>query len=172
MTDADAAKITAKKEAKQLSNVDKKCWWKKRVGKTRHYRDWYNPQCVFDILENLTEGNYVGTDEGGVLLKEERMTDADADKVDVNAKSDAPDASDASNGSKIDNPKINVKRGIGKRYAVPITLFWRVYLRHQALHDSQSNGEVVYTGKFDATIDAEKEAKEEAKKEGTKAYAE
>ena len=56
-------------------------------------------------------------------MKEERMTDADADKVDVNAKSDAPDASDASNGSKIDNPKINVKRGIGKRYAVPITLF-------------------------------------------------
>ena len=45
-------------------------------------------------------------------------------------------------------------------------------MRHQALHDSQSNGEVVYTGKFDATIDAEKEAKEEAKKEGTKAYAE
>ena len=105
-------------------------------------------------------------------MKEERMTDADADKVDVNAKSDAPDASDASNGSKIDNPKINVKRGIGKPCAVPITLFLRVYLRHQALRDSQSDGDVAYTGKFDATIDAEKEAKKEIKKEAKKAYAE
>ena len=52
------------------------------------------------------------------MLKEERMTDADADKVDVNAKADAPNASDAFNGSKIKNSKINVKRGIGKPCAI------------------------------------------------------
>ena len=48
------------------------------------------------------------------------MADADVAKVDVNAKADAPDASDASN---IDTPKINMKRGIGKPCAVAITLY-------------------------------------------------
>ena len=43
------------------------------------------------------------------------MVDADAAKVDANAKSDAPDASED---SKVDTPRINVKMGIGKPGAV------------------------------------------------------
>ena len=41
-------------------------------------------------------------------------------------------------------------------------------LRHHALHESQSAGEVSDTGKFDAKIYAKKEAKEEAKKSDAK----
>ena len=59
-------------------------------------------------LDNLISKKDDGTGDGGVLVTQDRMTDADADKVDANAKSDAPDASDASN---IDTPKIDVKIG-------------------------------------------------------------
>ena len=67
-------------------------------------------------LENLTSGKDGGTGEGGVLLTQEMMSDADAAKVDVKEKSVAPnpsDASDASDASKINTPKIDAKRGIG-----------------------------------------------------------
>ena len=88
------------------------------------------------------------------------MADTDAAKVDANAKADAPDASDC---SKIDNLKIDVKRGIGKPCTVAIALSQSVSLRQQALHESHSYGEGAYTLKFDATIEAKKEAKKEAK---------
>ena len=42
------------------------------------------------------------------------MSDADVAKVDADAKADAPDASDTSDDSKIDTPKIDVKKGTGK----------------------------------------------------------
>ena len=73
-------------------------------------------------------------------MTQERTADADTTKVDANAKDDAPDASDtydASGDSKIDTPKINVKRRIGKPYAVAIALSRQVSLRQQALHDTQ-----------------------------------
>ena len=60
-------------------------------------------------LDDLTAGKGGGTVEGGVLVTQERTTDADAAKVDANAKSDASDTSDASDGSKIDTPKDLVK---------------------------------------------------------------
>ena len=60
--------------------------------------------------------------EGGVLVTQERIKDADAAKVDANAKSDAPYTSDASDSSNIDTPKIDVNRGIGKLCAVVIEL--------------------------------------------------
>ena len=83
------------------------------------------------------------------------MADADVAKVDVNAKADAPDASDASN---IDTNKIDVKRGIGKPCAVAIVLYRHVSLRQQTLCDAQSYGEDADTGKFDAKKEAKKEA--------------
>ena len=61
-----------------------------------------------------------GTGEGGVLVTQERMTDYDTVKADVNAKSDA---SDASNASKINTPKIDVKRGIIEPCAATIALY-------------------------------------------------
>ena len=67
-------------------------------------------------LGNLAAGKDGGTGEGGVLVTQERMEDADAAKVDENGKADAPDA------SKIDTNKINVKRGIRKPCAVAIAL--------------------------------------------------
>ena len=79
------------------------------------------------------------------------MIDADAAKVDANPKSDAPDASN------INTPKIDVKRRIKKPCDDNIVLSFYVYLRQQALHDSQSYGEVIDTGKFDATIDVKKD---------------
>ena len=51
------------------------------------------------------------------------MKDANAAKVDANAKADASDA------SKIDTPKIDVKIGIVKPCDVAIILSCRVYLR-------------------------------------------
>ena len=48
-----------------------------------------------------------------------------------------------------------VKRRIGKPCAVAIVLYLCVSLRQKDLRDAQSDGEVTYTGKFDA----EKEAK-------------
>ena len=64
--------------------------------------------------ENLTSGKDSGTGEGGLLMMKERMKDTDVAKFDINAKSDVPDASDASNGSNIDNTKVNVNREIVK----------------------------------------------------------
>ena len=65
-------------------------------------------------LENPTDKNQGGTGEGVVLVMQESMTDTDVAKVDTNAKADNPDASNASNASKIDTPKIDVKIGILK----------------------------------------------------------
>ena len=63
------------------------------------------------------------------MLIKERKTDADVAKVDANEKSDAPNASVASDGSKIDTPNIDMKRGIEKPCAVVIALSWRMYFR-------------------------------------------
>ena len=79
-----------------------------------------SPSVSLRQLDNLTSGKDGGTFEGGVLVNQERMIDADTAKVDVNAKADAPDASAA---SEIDTPKIDVKRGIGKLCAVVIALY-------------------------------------------------
>ena len=54
----------------------------------------------------MTAGKGGGTGEGGVLVTQERMVDSDTAKVVANAKADASDA------SKINTLKINVKRGI------------------------------------------------------------
>ena len=70
-------------------------------------------------MENLTSYKYCGTCGGGVLVTQERMIDADGDKVDADTKTAAPYASDASN---IDTPNIDVKRGIGKPCTVAIEL--------------------------------------------------
>ena len=118
-------------------------------------------------MENLKAGKYCGNDEGGILVTQERMKYFDASKVDANEKEGAPDTSNAFDGSKIDTPKINVKRGKGKICSVAITLSQRLSLRQQALRDSQPDGEGSDTGKFDA----KKEAKKEEKKEATKADA-
>ena len=88
-------------------------------------------------MDSLAAGKDFGTGEGGVLVTQERMTDTDVAKVDANAKSDAPDPSDASN---IDTPNINVKRGMGETCAVAIALSRRVSLIQQALLDSQLDG--------------------------------
>ena len=106
-------------------------------------------------LDSLPYGNYGGTGEGGLLFMQVRMTDTDAAKVDVNAKSDAPDALDT---SKIDTPNIDVKRGIGKPRAVVISMSWYVSLIQQALRDSLSYGEGTDTGKLDAKKRGKKEA--------------
>ena len=87
------------------------------------------------------------------------MTYADTYKVDANAKADVPDASDASDASKIDTPNIDVKRGVGKPCAVAIVLSRRLYLRNKALCNANSAGEGSDTGKLDATIDAKKRYK-------------
>ena len=118
-----------------------------------------SPSLSLRQLENLKSGNYVGTGEGGGLVTQERTTESDTAKVDTSAKSDAPDASNASDGSKINNPKIYVEKGIGKPCAVAILLSQHIYLRQQALRDAHSDGEGVDTGNFDATIHAKKEAK-------------
>ena len=52
-------------------------------------------------------------------MTQDRMADADMDKVDANVKSDAPDASKDSN---INTTNMDVKRGMGKRCAVVISL--------------------------------------------------
>ena len=81
------------------------------------------------------------------------MTDADAPKVDANAKADAPDASDA---SKIDTPMIYVKTGIGKQCDIFIVLSRSISLRERDLRDTPSASEVSDTRDFDAAIDAKK----------------
>ena len=93
-------------------------------------------------LEKLTSGKDGGTSEGGVLVAQERITDADAANIDANEKVDASDVSN------VDTPKIGVNRGIGKPCAVAIALYRRVFLRQHALHDAQSYGEGADTGQF------------------------
>ena len=73
-------------------------------------------------MDNLKASKDCGTGEGGVLVTQERMTDTDATKVDANAKADGPDASDASDGSKINTPNINGKGGIGKPCTIDIVI--------------------------------------------------
>ena len=107
-------------------------------------------------MEKLTYGKDGGMGGGSFLLTQEGMTDTDADKVDANTEADAPNAS---SGSKINTPKIDMKRGIGKPYTVLIEISWRVSLRQQAFLESHSAGEGENTGEFDAIIDAKKEAK-------------
>ena len=99
-------------------------------------------------LDNLKAGKDSGTGEYGVLVTQERMTDADAAKVDANTKADAPD------GSRINTPNIDAKRGIGKPCTIVITLSQRVYLIYKALRDAQSDGEGKNTGKSDAKKEA------------------
>ena len=72
-------------------------------------------------MGNLTDGKDGGTSEGGVMVVQERKTDADTARVDANSKADSSD------GSKTDTPNINVKRGIGKLCTIFISLFWHVY---------------------------------------------
>ena len=93
------------------------------------------------------------------------MIDADTDNVDAKVKADAPDAS---RGSKIDIPKIDVMRWIGKMCEIMIALSQCFSFINQALRDAQSAGECTYTGKFHATIDAKKETKKEATKSDAK----
>ena len=93
-----------------------------------------SPSMSLRHLVNLTSGKYGVTGEVGFLVTQERMTDNDMAKVDANTKADTPDASDA---SKINTPKINVKRGIGKSCAVAIALSSHVSLIQQDLLDAQ-----------------------------------
>ena len=65
-----------------------------------------SPSVSLRQLEDLASEKDGGKGDGGVLVTQERMTDADADKVDANAESYASDA------SKVDTNKIDVKRGI------------------------------------------------------------
>ena len=51
------------------------------------------------------------------MVTQERMTDTDSAKVDVNTKADARNASDS---SRINTPEINLKKGIGKPCIVVI----------------------------------------------------
>ena len=54
MLDNDRAKVTSKKEAKKLSNVDKNKVDKNReFGKTIHCCDKYVTQCVFETAGKL-----------------------------------------------------------------------------------------------------------------------
>ena len=96
-------------------------------------------------------------------MTQERMTDHNAGKADENTKADISDASDDSNASKINTPKIDVSRGILKPCDIAISLYQNFSLRQQVLHYARSGGEGSDTGKFDA--------KKEAKKEATKANA-
>ena len=136
MTDADGAKVAAKKEAKQLSNSDE--------NKVDEKRESEKP-CTVSInkstsvslrkMYNLTDVKDGGTGEGGVLVTQDRIVDADTAKVDVNAKADAPDAFDASN---IETTKIDVKRGIVKMCSVSISLSRCVYLIQQSLCNTRN----------------------------------
>ena len=120
MTDTDGAKVTAKKEAKKSSNadenkVDEKIYPEKPCNVTIYM----STSVYLRHIDNLTSGKDGGTGKGGVLVMQERMVDSDADKVDANAKADAPNASGA---SKIKTTKIDVKRGILKTCAIAIAL--------------------------------------------------
>ena len=148
MKGADRAKVTAKKEATKISNADKnKVDEKRESEKPCTVAVDTSPSVSFRQLDNLAAGKDGGTGEGGVLVNQYRMTDADAEKVDANEKSDNPDTSDS---FKIDTPMIDVKRGIGKPCAVAIKLYRHEYLIQHSLHDAQSDGEGADTGTFDA----------------------
>ena len=64
-------------------------------------------------IDNLTAVNYGETGEGGILVTQYSMIDTDVAKVDANDKADAYNASDGSDSSNVDTPKINVRRVIG-----------------------------------------------------------
>ena len=121
-----------------------------------HYYDQYTPSVSLRQLDNLKAGNDGVMGEGGVLVTKEKMIDDDTAKVDVNAKADAPNASNTSGVSNIDTHKIHVKIGIGKPCTVAIGLSWCVSLEQQALCDTHSSGEGIETGEFDAPIDEKK----------------
>ena len=76
-----------------------------------------SPSLSLRQLDNPTDGKDGGTGEGGVLVTQERMTDTDSAKVDVNTKADA---CNASNSSRINTPEINLKKGIVKPCIVVI----------------------------------------------------
>ena len=125
-------------------------------------------------LENLIDSKDCVTSEGGILVTQESMTDTDVAKFYANEKADAPgapnapDAPDAPDAFKIDTPKINMNRGIGKPCTVVKKMSLRMSLRQQALHDAQPDGEDSDTGKFNAKKRQKKEAtKAEAKKSNT-----
>ena len=65
-------------------------------------------------------------------MTQESMADADTAKFGANAKADASGASNVSDSSNINAPKINVKIGIGKPCAIVIALSRRVYLRQHS----------------------------------------
>ena len=77
-----------------------------------------SPSVSLRHIENLIYGKDNGNCEDGLLVTQERMTDADAAKVDVNVKADAPDSSNDT--SKINTLNIDVKIGIVKPCAVSI----------------------------------------------------
>ena len=77
-------------------------------------------------MENLSSKNEGGTGEGGILVTQDRMIDSDSTKVNMKFKADA---SDTSNSSKISTPKVDLKKEIGKLFAVVVALSLRVSLR-------------------------------------------
>ena len=113
-----------------MSNVDEKKVDKKRESEKPCNVD-INTSISVSLrhLDKPTSGEAGVMGEGGVLVMQQSTTEVDADKVDTNAKSDAPDtsdasdASDASNASNIDTPNINVKRGIRKKCANKIKIY-------------------------------------------------
>ena len=109
MTDADAARVTAKKGEFFSKSDENKVDEKRESEKPCTVVINNPPSASSRHLDHLTSGKYGGTGEGGALVMQERITEADVAKVDANAKADAPDAS---GGSKIDTPNIDVKRGI------------------------------------------------------------
>ena len=117
ITDAEEAKVTEKKRQNNCQMQTKTRLTKKEIRKKPCTVAMDTSHSAFlRQLENLTSGKDGGTGEGGVLVTQEMMSDADAAKVDVKEKSVAPnpsDASDASDASKINTPKIDAKRGIG-----------------------------------------------------------
>ena len=69
MTDADGAKVTAKKEAKKSSNADKnKVDEKRESEKPCTVSIDTSPSVSLRHLDNLTSGKDGGTGEGGVLV--------------------------------------------------------------------------------------------------------
>ena len=158
MTDTNGANVTAKKRAKKEPNADENKVDEKRQSETPcTVTIDTSPSVSLRKMENLIYGKYCVSGEGGVLVTQEMMMGTDTAKVDMNAKSDAPGASDA---SQIDTPKINVKIGIVKPYTVAIALSQCVSLIQQVLCDAQSYGEGSDTG----SIDANKEAKKRQQK--------
>ena len=87
MSDVDAEKVTAKREANKLSCADKNKVDKKiESEKPCTAAIDTLPSVSFKNMDNLKSGKYGGMGEGGVLVTQESMVDADAYKVDANAK--------------------------------------------------------------------------------------